>query len=972
MERHTFVFILTAILMMSSLMTIFPGTGSGSGYSTLKVGEDGDYGRINEALQNASQGDHIVISDGVFMENLIITTSVKLIGAGPQKTAIMAADEGDMVVVKADNCTISGIAFLGGDGTDAALLVKSDFNTIESCYFQGASSALKIEGSSGNLIQNNTFSYNGDPGEIQDHQQLESGLIAHWAMDERNWTGQLNEVRDSSGNGLHGTSMKGSDTVKDGRVGSAGHFDGTDDFIEMDDYSDLDFGTSSFSASVWINLDPDGPTSIGNKIIQKRGGRDKSWGQLPGWMMAVQRHGTNVYVKNTGVDDGKGNSIELANMGYVGKVEKWIHLVFTWDGLTARLYVDGGDIIFNRSNPNMGSIDNSRKASIGCHWNDANFQDQFFHGLIDDVRVYNRTLDLEDVTLLYGELSLGTIVFDGSDDNLVIDNRLANNAGIGVAFRSSSDNVATNNTLQNNKGYSFYVDTGSSGNLVYLNEISMNNMDKVQAFDSGINNRWDLYGEGNYWSDWTTPDTDGDLVVDQSYYLDGAANSSDRYPLIHGTEKNTAPRIITSNKVIAYVDENYNVTYNATDMESLEQDLDWTIKTNASWLGVNERMISGIPSITDMGSYWIDVMVSDDELFDRVNFTIRVLQRSTPPPDKNHTDNDTEYDGEFKIDDLFPLDDDEADYTVEENDNVDVEVKEDGSVEVDPKGEWEGSEEITIERIENERTEIQTFRLLFVDGKDDAFRTIIEFELDEEQVLYAVADPELELRSPLTIRWDLENFGQIGVGEILRPNLLPGYYILTIHITDDDGRMVKETYDIRVGIEPIGEDDDVLTLEIFGMMILLGSVSLFLLLLLVGFALRRRKTAERTLKKSEIGNGYSSLEAIYKRERKGPSLDISGDGSIKSDSYDNASQIKVGSLDIDPITIQGRSGSSSLSVPSPDHRIGEIRKLALDWEGGDEMGSTDIEILGSLKRRYQDGEISKSTYDRICRGLGPE
>jgi len=56
----------------------------------------------------------------------------------------------------------------------------------------------------------------------------------------------------------------------------------------------------------------------------------------------------------------------------------------------------------------------------------------------------------------------------------------------------------------------------------------------LQAYDEGSGNTWyePLNGRGNYWNDWTSPDSTGDGIVDNPYLIEGSAGSRDMYPLV--------------------------------------------------------------------------------------------------------------------------------------------------------------------------------------------------------------------------------------------------------------------------------------------------------------------------------------------------------------------------------------------------------------------------------------------------------
>jgi nitrous oxidase accessory protein NosD len=53
----------------------------------------------------------------------------------------------------------------------------------------------------------------------------------------------------------------------------------------------------------------------------------------------------------------------------------------------------------------------------------------------------------------------------------------------------------------------------------------------IQAYDGGAGNMWNASYGGNYWADWTTPDSNGDGIVDLPYWIDGPAAAKDFLPL---------------------------------------------------------------------------------------------------------------------------------------------------------------------------------------------------------------------------------------------------------------------------------------------------------------------------------------------------------------------------------------------------------------------------------------------------------
>ena len=113
--------------------TIWVGTGIGenttydfvlTSLDTIYVDDDGtaDYTRIQDAIDNASEGDTVFVYNGTYFENIVVGKSIDLIGEDKNNTIIDGAGIGCCLMGIAENIYISGFAFTNSSKDDFALM----------------------------------------------------------------------------------------------------------------------------------------------------------------------------------------------------------------------------------------------------------------------------------------------------------------------------------------------------------------------------------------------------------------------------------------------------------------------------------------------------------------------------------------------------------------------------------------------------------------------------------------------------------------------------------------------------------------------------------------------------------------------------------------------------------------------------------------------------------------------------------
>ena len=79
-------------------------------------GGGADYTQIQDAIDNADDGNIISVQNGVYYETLVINKSISLIGASPDKTIIYFNgsnnDTSNIILINADECAIEGFKMI--------------------------------------------------------------------------------------------------------------------------------------------------------------------------------------------------------------------------------------------------------------------------------------------------------------------------------------------------------------------------------------------------------------------------------------------------------------------------------------------------------------------------------------------------------------------------------------------------------------------------------------------------------------------------------------------------------------------------------------------------------------------------------------------------------------------------------------------------------------------------------------------
>jgi hypothetical protein len=199
---------------------------------------------------------------------------------------------------------------------------------------------------------------------------LADSLVAYYDFDEAMMTTLL----DNSQYGNHGDIKQHVDIVT-GKIGNAFSFDGVDDWVEVPDSESLR-SIEHLTVSCWVK-----PHSYPPDMIQDWTGIVAYGAENQGmWEIFITHEGAIHFLLNYRA----AGETRVTSNRYLG-LYTWHHVVCTFDGEIARVYVDdqlsGEAACSGLLYPGAGSY-----MAIGLDFPDG---DEYFHGLIDDLRIYN-------------------------------------------------------------------------------------------------------------------------------------------------------------------------------------------------------------------------------------------------------------------------------------------------------------------------------------------------------------------------------------------------------------------------------------------------------------------------------------------------------------------------------------------------------------------------------------------------------
>jgi hypothetical protein len=265
-----------------------------------------------------------------------------------------------------DNVAVAGVQFLL-DGTplgseDTAAPYSVSWNTATATNAPHTLAA-RARDAAGNQTTSTTFT-------ISVNNTTPPGLVSAYSFNEG--TGTV--LNDLSGNNNNGT-ISNTTWSASGKFGAALSFNGTSSWVVIPNSASLDL-TNGLTMEAWVS-----PSTLSSwrTVLMK-----EQTGGLAYSIYAnsdTNRPSAHVFI---GAETDTRGTAQLA-------LNTWTHLAATYDGSVLRLYVNGAQVSTRTIGGNILTSTSPLRIGGNSIWG------EYFSGLIDEVRIYNRALTASQI-----------------------------------------------------------------------------------------------------------------------------------------------------------------------------------------------------------------------------------------------------------------------------------------------------------------------------------------------------------------------------------------------------------------------------------------------------------------------------------------------------------------------------------------------------------------------------------------------
>ncbi|HWR28173.1 MAG TPA: NosD domain-containing protein [Candidatus Thermoplasmatota archaeon] len=623
-----------------------------------------DFVQIQPAIDAAGDGDSIIVYDGTYPENLNVNKQLSL-GAAGLNVIINGLGNDDVVDVNADGVSLHGFYILNSSVGKAGVNC-TDYNTMTvlMCFLFQNFYGIRIHNSNGNSIIG-CLSFNNFADGVNISESV-SDTISNSFIFGNAYNGikikQATNINIES-NGIHNNTFEGINISSSGLVASPIIISGNrivdnngngivlqnSEYVEMSGNSAISNNSKNGVLLLHSNWSDIRNTlriyhnGVGGSSLEERSGvhllssdnntiRNNICDYNLGFNIGLRQGSDNNTVEGNDCgfsgDDGisirygsDDNKIQFQNKVY-NSTDEGIHLRDEiGDGGSARNTILG-NVVWNNS---LGGI----YCEAGVGRNNSIEQNRVYHNgfdsgsWLDGISLMGSQYTIISLNFVYDNHQHGISLYQNANHNIISENyvynTVAGNQQNGIHLDSSHQNIISDCSIYNNSLHGIFI-RNSNSNLIYNNYFNNTN----NAEDNG-NNRWNIsktpglniiggvFIGGNFWSNYTGFDNDGDGLGDTNYTIPGGTNT-DHHPLVRANQppnKPAKPSGIVSGKI------NTLYTYKTSAIDPNGDQVwyqwDWGDGSQSNWLGPSNSgaTISTTHKWTVKGSYSIKVKAKD-------------------------------------------------------------------------------------------------------------------------------------------------------------------------------------------------------------------------------------------------------------------------------------------------------------------------------------------------------------------------
>ncbi len=639
----------------NQLVVIGPGSRSSRTGETHNVGLGTKYSSIQDAIDISNPGDTVRVYAGAYYENLVIDKPIILIGNGTSNTIIDGGGKGDTLLITADWINIRGFT-ITNSGTKANEDAGIELNNVQNCdinnnyLISNGQYGILLNSSDENVIAKNYISSNENDGihltASNGNTITENSAVSNRAgisTVESSNNLLLNNVLSS--NRWCGIYLLGSFNNKINNNKFNNNFDNKGIYIYRSNNTIITNNTMINNGILiegplprhWDSHTIDDSNTVNSKPVHYWTNRD--YGTVPeGAGQVILSSCTGVKVQNQIISKVYiGILLGFSNNNIITKNEVTLcyqsgislqnsHGNYITDNKISNSIV--GIDLFGSNDNNIieNTVNNNIDGIFICCQSESNIIDNNNADLNDNGIRITSTLKTSITNNICSYNLNGISIGISAKSTTMVSNTVFSNNDYGIYLNKCESIIIRDNTIYRNHNYGIYLNDAVDPRIYNNNFINNTH----HAYDNKPN-KWNVSKTkgGNFWSDWKSIDENEDGFFDEQYPIAGPGKAMDNLPLVYST--GIQLRIITKNIQTVYVEELFSLNYSAIYLDDSNSKLTWNMDTDADWLTFSEdRELFGTPEIGDFGTYWINVSVSDGFERDFNNFTLNVLTKISP------------------------------------------------------------------------------------------------------------------------------------------------------------------------------------------------------------------------------------------------------------------------------------------------------------------------------------------------------